>query len=75
MHRSGMRKSRCANEYRAGFLQFIGNPAVALFIAIIIAILRWADAADVRLSLVMDIVGESIGAIACFYHRGRRRAF
>ncbi len=56
-------KSMLPKRMPCGFsFEFIGNPAVALFHCHIIAILRWADATDVRLQ-VMDIVGESIGAI------------
>lgn len=46
------------------FFEFIGNPAVALFIAIIIAIFTLGRRNGRTVEQVMDIVGESIGAIA-----------
>lgn len=56
------------------FFEFIGNPAVALFIAIIIAIFTLGRRNGRTVEQVMDIVGESIGAIAMIVLSSRAAA-
>ncbi|WP_353613410.1 gluconate:H+ symporter [Mangrovibacter phragmitis] len=46
------------------FFEFIGNPAVALFIAIVIAVFTLGLRNGRSLEQVMNITGDSIGAIA-----------
>ena len=46
------------------FFEFIGNPAVALFIAIVLAIFTLGRRNGRTIEQIMDIVGDSIGAIA-----------
>lgn len=46
------------------FFEFVGNPAVALFIAIVIAIFTLGRRNGRTIEQIMDIIGDSIGAIA-----------
>ncbi|WP_182059189.1 gluconate:H+ symporter, partial [Pantoea sp. ME81] len=46
------------------FFEFIGNPAVALFIAVVIAVLTLGLRNGRKMEEVMDMCGESIAAIA-----------
>ena len=46
------------------FFEFIGNPAVALFIAIVLAIFTLGRRNGRTIEQIMDIIGDSIGAIA-----------
>ncbi|WP_436857922.1 gnt-II system L-idonate transporter [Citrobacter tructae] len=46
------------------FFEFIGNPAVALFIAIVLAIFTLGRRNGRTIEQIMDIVSDSIGAIA-----------
>ncbi|MBP2195272.1 gluconate:H+ symporter [Pantoea cypripedii] len=46
------------------FFEFIGNPAVALFIAVVIAVLTLGLRNGRKMGEVMDMCGESIAAIA-----------
>lgn len=46
------------------FFEFIGNPAVALFIAVVIAVLTLGLRNGRKMEEVMDICGDSISAIA-----------
>ncbi|QKJ88743.1 gluconate permease [Paramixta manurensis] len=46
------------------FFEFVGNPAVALFIAIVVAVFTLGLRNGRKMDEVMDICGDSIGAIA-----------
>ncbi|ENS2685013.1 gnt-II system L-idonate transporter [Escherichia coli] len=46
------------------FFEFVGNPTVALFIAIVIAIFTLGRRNGRTIEQIMDIIGDSIGAIA-----------
>jgi Gnt-II system L-idonate transporter len=51
------------NSYRL-FFEFVGNPAVALFLALVLAIFTLGCRGGRSLSQVMDITGDAITAIA-----------